>query len=69
MLTAKEIEDCFPDDSYTDDSTGATCVSAQWLHDFAHAVEREAYAKLRIAAGAVEVVVPTIGSKDENTRN
>ena len=62
MLTAREIEDCFPDDSYTDNSTGATCVSAQWLHEFAHSVEREVHAKLRIAAGTV-VVTHTIVSE------
>lgn len=41
MLSFEEIEDCFPDGSYGDD---AICVSAQWLHDFAHAIagkERE----------------------------
>lgn len=40
--TAKEIEDCFPDGSYTDNNTGATCVSAQWLHEFAKAIENAA---------------------------
>ena len=38
-LTFDEIEDCFPDDCCTDDKTGKVQVSAQWLHDFAHAIE------------------------------
>lgn len=38
-LTFDEIEGCFPDDYCTDDKTGKVQVSAQWLHDFAHAIE------------------------------
>lgn len=46
MLTFEEIEGCFPDGACSD-ATGKMLVSAQWLHDFAHAVsakEREACA-------------------------
>lgn len=53
MLSFEEIEDCFPDGACSDDATGNTLVSAQWLHDFAHAVaakEREACAKICDAA-------------------
>lgn len=42
MLSFDEIEDCFPEGGYSDQVTGKTCVSAQWLHDFAQAIaERE----------------------------
>jgi hypothetical protein len=34
-MTFEEIEDCFPDGALSDDETGNTLVSAQWLHDFA----------------------------------
>ena len=48
MLSFEEIEDCMPDGaaSLPDGWTGVT---AQWLHDFAHAIaakEREACAKV-----------------------
>ena len=50
MLSFEEIEDCFPEGAESDmPRSGKTLVSAQWLHDFAHAVaekEREACAKL-----------------------
>ena len=49
MLSFAEIENCFPDGSSNDDATGKTLVSAQWLHDFAHAiaaVESNACAKV-----------------------
>ena len=48
MLTFNEIEDCFPEHGGTTDD-GAMICSAQWLHDFAHAVaakEREACANI-----------------------
>lgn len=47
-MTFDEIEDCFPDGALSDNETGKTLVSAQWLHDFARniaALEREACAK------------------------
>lgn len=49
MLSFEEIEDCFPDGMLCHEPTGKTLVSAQWLHDFAHAVaakEREACAQI-----------------------
>jgi hypothetical protein len=49
MLSFDEIEDCFPEGGHTDNMTGKMCVSAQWLHDFAHAVsakERKECAKV-----------------------
>lgn len=48
MLSFDEIEDCFPDNTGTDNDGRMHC-TAQWLHDFAHSVaafEREACAKL-----------------------
>ena len=48
MLSFEEIEDCMPDCAVSLPD-GWTGVTAQWLHDFAHAVaakEREACAKL-----------------------
>lgn len=48
MLSFEEIEDCFPDGAVSLPD-GWTGVTAQWLHDFAHAVaakEREACAKV-----------------------
>ncbi|MBU0753270.1 MAG: hypothetical protein KJ787_03065 [Gammaproteobacteria bacterium] len=46
MLSFEEIEDCFPDNTGTDNVGRMRC-TAQWLHDFAHAIaakEREACA-------------------------
>lgn len=48
MLTFEQIEDCFPLGSISMED-GWTGVTAQWLHDFAHAIaakEREACAKV-----------------------
>ncbi len=38
-LTFEQIEDCFPINSYMRPS-GAVHITAQWLHDFARAIER-----------------------------
>lgn len=49
MLYFDEIEDCFPDLGAFCAIDGRATVSAQWLHDFAHAVaakERDECAKL-----------------------
>lgn len=36
-LTFAEIEECFPEGGHSNDD-GSVTVSAQWLHDFAHAI-------------------------------
>jgi hypothetical protein len=44
----EQIEDLFPDGAFTIES-GHTCVTAQWLHDFARNIaeaEREACARI-----------------------
>lgn len=49
MLDFEQIEDCFPEGGALCAVDGRVTVSAQWLHDFAHAVagkEREACAKV-----------------------
>lgn len=40
-LDFDSIEDCFPEHGgYCDNETGGIVVSAQWLHDFARAIEK-----------------------------
>jgi hypothetical protein len=56
LLTFEEVEDCFPLGAKTMED-GVTGVSAQWLHDFARAIEQAVLAKL----GAQEPVA-MIGS-------
>lgn len=45
VLDFDDIEDAFPD-GLRQSKTGALEVSAQWLHDFAHAVSTKTIAKL-----------------------
>lgn len=42
VLSFNLIEDAFPEGALTD-KDGLTCVSAQWLHDFANNVHRAAH--------------------------
>ncbi len=47
MLTFEEIEDCFPEGEYSIEDDGPCTMSAQWLHDFARAIENKATVELR----------------------
>lgn len=42
-LNVDDIEACLPEGALSDDATGKTLVSTQWLHDFARAVEAKVW--------------------------
>ena len=44
-LTFEQVEDCFPEDTIVSTS-GSVLASAQWLHDFARAVEAAVWGKM-----------------------
>jgi len=61
MLSFEEIEDCFPDGACCDDNTGKTMVSAQWLHDFAHAIAAKEREAIKLACRCVLAAYPLTG--------
>lgn len=65
MLNFDEIEDCFPEHGAFCLVDGRVAVSAQWLHDFAHAVAAKERMACSIAAEAEKLECPTDSEGDQ----
>lgn len=54
MLSFEEIENCFPAEGCDGTGNGEVIVTAQWIHDFAHAVEDKATKQLNVELTSIK---------------